>query len=156
MSILSWILCYFGIGSEEGDIREEEREAREGRGSNKNQTKNNSKPQNNRSTKPSGTQNRGTQTRTTQKTSSAPERNRGKRNVTLVAANGDEIEFICYGIVSYRGKNYACMELIESDDDGVLFFEYTVTRGGEENYSMVDDDRLVDKLLAEANRTLSR
>lgn len=151
MSILSWILCYFGIGSEEGDIREEEREAREGRGSNKNQTKNNTKPQNNRSTKPN-TQNRPS----TQRSNSAPARNQGKRNVTLVAANGDEIEFICYGIVSYRGKNYACMELIDSDDDGVLFFEYTVTRGGEENYSMVDDDRLVDKLLAEANRTLSR
>ncbi len=151
MSILSWILCYFGIGSEEGDIREEEREAREGRGSNKNQTKNNTKPVNNRSTKPN-TQNR----TTTQRSNSTPTRNQGKRNVTLVAANGDEIEFICYGIVSYRGKNYACMELIDSDDDGVLFFEYTVTRGGEENYVIVEDESLIDKLLAEANRTLSR
>ena len=147
MSILSWILCYFGIGSEEGDIREEEREAREGKGSNKNRTSN--KPDNNRSTRQK------TQNRQAQRTESAPVRNQGKRNVTLVAADGDEIEFICYGIVGYRGKSYACMELIDSDDDGVLFFEYTV-RGGEENYVIVDDDSLINKLLAEANKTLSK
>ena len=147
MSILSWILCYFGIGSEEGDIREEEREAREGKGSNKNRTSN--KPDNNRSTRQK------TQNRQAQRTESAPVRNQGKRNVTLVAADGDEIEFICYGIVGYRGKSYACMELIDSDDDGVLFFEYTV-RGGEENYVIVEDDSLINKLLAEANKTLSK
>lgn len=152
MSILSWILCYFGIGSEEGDLREEEREAREGRGSNKNQGgRTNNKPTNNRNTK-TNTTNRPTNQRNT----SSQTKKQQKKTVTLVANNGNEIDFTCYGYVNYRGKTYACMELIDSDDDGVLFFEYSVTRGGEENYVIVEDDSLVDKLLAEANRTLSR
>lgn len=155
MSILSWILCYFGIGSEEGDIREEEREereAREGKGSGRSNTRSNPpRTQNNRSTN-SNKSNRGA----AHNSSSATSKRQEKRTVTLVANNGDEIDFTCYGIVDYRGKSYACMELIDSDDDGVLFFEYTVTRGGEESYSMVDDDRLIDKLLAEANRVLSK
>ena len=75
--------------------------------------------------------------------------------VTLLSANGEEIDFVEIAGIAYRGRFYAILqplELLEGmDDDEALVFEVT-SAGGQDNFNIVLDDDIVEAVFREYNR----
>lgn len=80
--------------------------------------------------------------------------------VTLVANNGEEIDFVNIAGINYRGKYYAILQPVElldgMSDDEALVFEVIRNGGGDANYNIVTNDSIIDGVFREYNRLLDK
>ena len=78
--------------------------------------------------------------------------------ITLMTADGEEVNFIEVAGIAYKGKFYAILapeEPLEGmDDDEALVFEVTRGANDEDSFSIVTDDDILDAVFAEYNRLL--
>ena len=76
--------------------------------------------------------------------------------VTLLSANGEEVDFVEIAGIAYRGRFYAILQPVEllegMDDDEALVFEVTRAPNGSDNFNIVLDDRIVDAVFKEYNK----
>lgn len=76
---------------------------------------------------------------------------------TIVFADeeGNEIEFTEIAYFEYEGKNYSALvpvepsENAEEEGEELVFCEVTEDAEGYENFNMIDDEELIDKLFGE-------
>ena len=78
--------------------------------------------------------------------------------VTLLSANGEEIDFIEIAGIAYRGQFYAILQPVElldgMDEDEALVFKVTKGKDGEDKFEIELDDVVIDAVFAEYNRLL--
>ena len=78
--------------------------------------------------------------------------------ITLLTANGEEVDFIEIAGIEHRGHYYAILQPVEllegMADDEALVFE--VSRDGSENFEIVTDDRIIDAVFAKYNELLAQ
>lgn len=78
--------------------------------------------------------------------------------VTLMSADGEEIDFVEIAGIAYNGKMYAILQPVElldgMDDDEALVFKVTQNRDGEDNFEIETDDDIIDAVFEEYNRLL--
>ena len=82
----------------------------------------------------------------------------GDDTITLLTANGEEVEFIEIAGIEHRGHYYAILQPVEllegMADDEALVFE--VSRDGSENFEIVTDDRIIDAVFAKYEQLLAQ
>lgn len=76
--------------------------------------------------------------------------------VTLYSDDGTEIDFIEIAGIAYQHKYYAILQPVEllpgmSEDEGVVF-EVTTDKDGEDSYTIVLDDDIIDHVFEEYSR----
>lgn len=78
--------------------------------------------------------------------------------ITLVADNGEEIDFVEVAGIAYRGSFYAVLQplkLIEGmDPDEALVFKVTRGKDGEDKFEIELDDSIIDAVFTEYNKLL--
>lgn len=78
--------------------------------------------------------------------------------ITLLSANGEEIQFLEIAGIAYHGNFYAILqpvELIEGmADDEALVFKVSRNENGEDKFEIELDDEVIDAVFAEYNRLL--
>lgn len=78
--------------------------------------------------------------------------------VTLLSADGEEIDFVEIAGIAHKGSFYAILqpvELIEGmSDDEALVFKVSRTESGEDKFEIELDDEIIDAVFAEYNRLL--
>ena len=78
--------------------------------------------------------------------------------VTLLSANGEEIDFVEIAGIAYRGSFYAILQPVElldgMDDDEALVFKVTRGKDGEDKFEIELDDSVIDAVFTEYNRLL--
>ena len=78
--------------------------------------------------------------------------------VTLLSANGEEIDFVEIAGIAYRGAFYAILQPVElldgMDDDEALVFKVTRGKDGEDKFEIELDDAVIDAVFEEYNKLL--
>ena len=78
--------------------------------------------------------------------------------ITLVADNGEEIDFVEVAGIAYRGNFYAILQpikLIEGmDADEALVFKVSRGKDGEDRFEIELDDSIIDAVFVEYNKLL--
>lgn len=78
--------------------------------------------------------------------------------VTLLSADGEEIDFVEIAGIAYRGSFYAILQPVElldgMDDDEALVFKVTRGKDGEDKFEIELDDSIIDAVFAEYNKLL--
>ena len=78
--------------------------------------------------------------------------------VTLLSADGEEIDFTEIAGIAYKGKFYAILQPVElidgMEDDEALVFEVTRGDDDEDKFNIVTDDDIIDAVFEEYNRLL--
>lgn len=78
--------------------------------------------------------------------------------VTLMSANGEEVDFVEIAGIAHRGEFYAILQPVEllegMEEDEALVFHVTRNEKGEDNFEIVLDDDIIDAVFAEYNRLL--
>ena len=78
--------------------------------------------------------------------------------VTLLSANGEEIDFVEIAGIAYKGSFYAILQPVEllegMDDDEALVFKVTRGKDGEDKFEIELDDSVIDAVFAEYNKLL--
>ncbi len=78
--------------------------------------------------------------------------------VTLLSADGEEIDFVEIAGIAYRGSFYAILQPVElldgMDDDEALVFKVTRGKDGEDKFEIELDDSVIDAVFAEYNKLL--
>ncbi len=78
--------------------------------------------------------------------------------VTLLSADGEEVDFVEIAGIAHKGKFYAILQPVElldgMDDDEALVFEVSRGRDGEDSFNIVTDDDIIDAVFKEYNRLL--
>ena len=78
--------------------------------------------------------------------------------ITLLSANGEEIQFLEIAGIAYHGNFYAILqpvELIEGmADDEALVFKVSKTESGEDKFEIELDDEIIDAVFKGYNRLL--
>ena len=78
--------------------------------------------------------------------------------VTLLSANGEEVEFIEIAGIAHQGCFYVILqpvELIEGmADDEALVFKVSRSENGEDKFEIELDDEIIDAVFKEYNRLL--
>ena len=78
--------------------------------------------------------------------------------VTLLSADGEEIDFVEIAGIAHKGNFYAILqpvELIEGmDDDEALVFKVSRGKDGEDKFEIELDDSIIEAVFAEYNRLL--
>lgn len=78
--------------------------------------------------------------------------------VTLLSADGEEIDFIEIAGIAYKGSFYAILQPVElldgMDDDEALVFKVTRGKDGEDKFEIELDDVVIDAVFAEYNKLL--
>lgn len=73
--------------------------------------------------------------------------------VTLLSATGEEIDFAEIAGIAYKGHFYAILQpivLLEGmEDDEALVFEVTRAGNGDDQFTIVLDDDIIDAVFAE-------
>ena len=76
--------------------------------------------------------------------------------VTLLSANGEEIDFVEIAGIAYRGSFYAILQPVEllegMDDDEALVFKVSRGKDGEDKFEIELDDSVIDAVFAEYNK----
>ena len=76
--------------------------------------------------------------------------------VTLLSANGEEIDFVEIAGIAYKGSFYAILQPVEllegMDDDEALVFKVTRGKDGEDKFEIELDDSVIDAVFAEYNK----
>ena len=72
--------------------------------------------------------------------------------VTLLSANGEEVDFVEIAGIAHQGKFYAILQPVEllegMEEDEALVFEVTRGEDGEDKFSIVVDDEIIDAVFA--------
>ena len=80
--------------------------------------------------------------------------------VTLLSANGEEIDFVEIAGIVHNGKFYAILQPVELldglDDDEALVFEVSRGEDGEDKFSIVTDDEILDIVFEKYNELLDK
>ena len=78
--------------------------------------------------------------------------------VTLLSAEGEEIDFVEIAGIAYKGAFYAILQPVElldgMDDDEALVFKVTRGKDGEDKFEIELDDTIIDAVFAEYNKLL--
>lgn len=78
--------------------------------------------------------------------------------VTLLNADGEEIDFVEIAGIAYKGNFYAILQPVEllegMDDDEALVFKVTRNAKGEDNFEIELDDDVIEAVFEEYNRLL--
>lgn len=78
--------------------------------------------------------------------------------VTLVSANGEEIDFVEIAGIAYRGNFYAVLQPVElldgMEEDEALVFKVTRGKDGEDKFEVELDDTIIDAVFKEYTRLL--
>ena len=78
--------------------------------------------------------------------------------VTLLSADGEEIDFVEIAGIAHKGNFYAILqpvELIEGmDDDEALVFKVSRGKDGEDKFEIELDDSIIEAVFAEYNKLL--
>lgn len=78
--------------------------------------------------------------------------------VTLLSADGEEIDFIEIAGIAYKGNFYAILQPVElldgMDEDEALVFKVTRGKDGEDKFEIELDDVVIDAVFAEYNKLL--
>lgn len=78
--------------------------------------------------------------------------------VTLLSADGEEIDFVEIAGIAYKGSFYAILQPVElldgMDDDEALVFKVTRGKDGEDKFEIELDDAIIDAVFAEYNKLL--
>ncbi len=78
--------------------------------------------------------------------------------VTLLSADGEEIDFVEIAGIAHEGRFYAVLQPVElpegMEDDEALVFEVSRTPDGEDKFEIVTDDGIIDAVFEEYNRLL--
>lgn len=78
--------------------------------------------------------------------------------ITLVADNGEEIDFIEIAGIAYRGNFYAILQPIKLIDgmeaDEALIFKVNRGKDGEDKFEIELDDSIIDAVFVEYNKLL--
>ena len=78
--------------------------------------------------------------------------------VTLLSANGEEIDFVEIAGIAYKGSFYAILQPVEllegMDDDEALVFKVTRGKDGEDKFEIELDDSVIDAVFTEYNKLL--
>ena len=74
--------------------------------------------------------------------------------ITLVAEDGNEIDFLIAAVIPYDGKMYAILQPVEllegMEDDEALVFECD-----EENFDLVTEDEILDAVFQKYEETFA-
>ena len=78
--------------------------------------------------------------------------------VTLMTANGEEVDFVEIAGIAYGGNFYAILQPVElldgMDDDEALVFKVSRGPDGEDKFDIELDDFIIEKVFEEYNRLL--
>lgn len=78
--------------------------------------------------------------------------------VTLLSAEGEEIDFVEIAGIAYKGSFYAILQPVElldgMDDDEALVFKVTRGKDGEDKFEIELEDSVIDAVFAEYNKLL--
>lgn len=75
--------------------------------------------------------------------------------VTLLSANGEEVDFVEIAGIAYKGNFYAILQPVElldgMDDDEALVFKVSRGKDGEDKFEIELDDEIIDAVFKEYN-----
>ena len=78
--------------------------------------------------------------------------------ITLLSANGEEIDFVEIAGIAYQGGYYAILQPVElldgMDEDEALVFKVGRGKDGEDKFEIELDDAVIDAVFAEYNKLL--
>ncbi len=78
--------------------------------------------------------------------------------ITLLSADGEEIDFVEIAGIAYKGAFYAILQPVElldgMDDDEALVFKVTRGKDGEDKFEIELEDSVIDAVFAEYNKLL--
>ncbi len=78
--------------------------------------------------------------------------------ITLMSANGEEIDFVEIAGIAYRGNFYAILQPVEllegMEEDEALVFKVTRGKDSDDKFEIELDDAVIDAVFAEYNRLL--
>ena len=78
--------------------------------------------------------------------------------VTLLSADGEEIDFVEIAGIAHKGNFYAILQPVElldgMDDDEALVFKVTRGKDGEDKFEIELDDSIIEAVFAEYNKLL--
>ena len=78
--------------------------------------------------------------------------------VTLLSADGEEIDFVEIAGIAHKGNFYAILQPVElidgMEDDEALVFLVERGEDGEDKFTIELDDEIIDAVFAEYNRLL--
>ena len=78
--------------------------------------------------------------------------------VTLMTADGEEVDFIEVAGIAYRGNFYAILQPVElldgMEEDEALVFKVSRGKEGEDKFEIELDDAIIDAVFEEYNKLL--
>ena len=78
--------------------------------------------------------------------------------VTLMTAEGEEVDFIEVAGIAYRGNFYAILQPVEllegMEEDEALVFKVSRGKDGEDKFEIELDDTIIDAVFEEYNKLL--
>ena len=78
--------------------------------------------------------------------------------ITLMTAEGEEVDFIEIAGIAYRGNFYAILQPVElldgMDEDEALVFKVSRGKEGEDKFEIELDDAVIDAVFEEYNKLL--
>ena len=78
--------------------------------------------------------------------------------ITLTTGDGEEVDFVEIAGIALKSGFYAILQPVElldgMDDDEALVFKVTRGANGEDSFSIVTDDAIIEAVFAEYNRLL--
>ena len=78
--------------------------------------------------------------------------------VTLLSANGEEIDFVEIAGIALKGNFYAILQPVQllegMADDEALVFKISRTEDGQDKFEIELDDEIIDAVFDEYNRLL--
>ena len=78
--------------------------------------------------------------------------------ITLTSENNEEIDFVNIAQIVYQSKIYAILQPVElldgMDEDEDFVFEVKTDEEGQNSYTIVTDDEIVDEVFSRYNQLL--
>ena len=78
--------------------------------------------------------------------------------ITLTSENNEEIDFVNIAQIVYQSKIYAILQPVElldgMDEDEAFVFEVKTDEEGQNSYTIVTDDEIVDEVFSRYNQLL--
>ena len=78
--------------------------------------------------------------------------------ITLTSENNEEIEFVNIAQIVYQSKIYAILQPVElldgMDEDEAFVFEVETDEEGQNSFTIVTDDEIIDEVFSRYNQLL--
>lgn len=78
--------------------------------------------------------------------------------ITLTSENNEDIDFVNIAQIVYQSKMYAILQPVElldgMDEDEAFVFEVETDEEGQNSYTIVTDDEIVDEVFSRYNQLL--